>query len=434
VDSIDTASRVHPDRADDLADFAQYDTGLRRPRSAVSVWTGLVGLVGLVVAMVLQDALRLSTTQTLDLMLVLPAALMVGYELAVSGTMPLRAARETDWPATLQRTGVKLIGIWTAWLVVAFIYKFLPYYDQPGFSPLYAVLGLLAPYLFIASVPYVLLVDRLMPHPYDENWHFGMLILGQWQCVDIGSCRHHVLNYAIKGFFIAFMYRAYVANGVAVLEASWSDFFRSPLVFYSLSLHYIYLIDVIFGTIGYVLTLKLLDSHIRSPNPFLLGWLVAFCCYPPFIIVGDGRFLTYYGAWENVISPNSPFGLCLIIAIVLLTAIYGWATVAFGIRFSNLTHRGIITNGPYAFSKHPAYICKNIAWWLMSIPFIPLLGVEQTIGSCLSLCIVNVVYYLRAKTEEAHLSQDPIYVEYAAYIARHGIVAKVNHFGRSIIR
>ena len=39
--------------------------------------------------------------------------------------------------------------------------------------------------------------------------------------------------------------------------------------------------------------------------------------------------------------------------LVALTAIYAWATVAFGFRFSNLTHRGILTHGPYALVAAP---------------------------------------------------------------------------------
>ncbi|WP_436428256.1 hypothetical protein, partial [Enterococcus faecium] len=48
--------------------------------------------------------------------------------------------------------------------------------------------------------------------------------------------------------------------------------------------------------------------------------------------------------------------------LVVLTGIYAWATVAFGLRFSNLTHRGILTHGPYALSRHPAYLAKNLFW------------------------------------------------------------------------
>ena len=38
----------------------------------------------------------------------------------------------------------------------------------------------------------------------------------------------------------------------------------------------------------------------------------------------------------------------------------------FSFRFSNLTHRGIITSGPYRFTKHPSYVSKNIAWSFVS--------------------------------------------------------------------
>ncbi|WP_430991383.1 isoprenylcysteine carboxylmethyltransferase family protein, partial [Escherichia coli] len=56
--------------------------------------------------------------------------------------------------------------------------------------------------------------------------------------------------------------------------------------------------------------------------------------------------------------------------LVGLTAIYAWATVAFGFRFSNLTHRGILTHGPYAFSRHPAYLSKNLFWWISTVPML----------------------------------------------------------------
>src|SRR3546814_14686759 len=62
------------------------------------------------------------------------------------------------------------------------------------------------------------------------------------------------------------------------------------------------------------------------------------------------------------------------IVLVLLTAVYAWATVAFGLRFSNLTHRGILTHGPYAWTKHPAYVSKNLFWWLATLPFLATSG------------------------------------------------------------
>src|SRR5690606_42143161 len=37
----------------------------------------------------------------------------------------------------------------------------------------------------------------------------------------------------------------------------------------------------------YLLTMKPLDAHIRTANPYLAGWVAALICYPPFILM-DG--------------------------------------------------------------------------------------------------------------------------------------------------
>ena len=107
--------------------------------------------------------------------------------------------------------------------------------------------------------------------------------------------------------------------------------------------------------------------------------------------------------------------------ILILIGIYVWATIPFGIRFSNLTNRGIFTNGPYRYTKHPAYVSKNISWWLISMPYYSLDGTPEAIRHCLLLLCVNLIYFLRARTEERHLSKDPDYIAYAEYIEKHGI-------------
>jgi len=112
--------------------------------------------------------------------------------------------------------------------------------------------------------------------------------------------------------------------------------------------------------------------------------------------------------------------------IIALLAVYSWSTVVFGLRFSNLTHRGIITNGPYRWSKHPAYIAKNLSWWLISVPFIAGAGWMQAVQSCLLLTGVNLIYFLRAKTEERHLGSDPVYRDYVRFIDRYGLFASLS--------
>src|SRR3712207_7356117 len=112
--------------------------------------------------------------------------------------------------------------------------------------------------------------------------------------------------------------------------------------------------------------------------------------------------------------------------LVFLTAIYAWATVAFGIRFSNLTHRGILTHGPYAWSKHPAYLSKNLFWWFATLPFLATSrNPVDMIRNTAILAAVSGIYYWRAKTEEKHLSADPAYREYAAWMERNGPIPRL---------
>ena len=56
--------------------------------------------------------------------------------------------------------------------------------------------------------------------------------------------------------------------------------------------------------------------------------------------------------------------------ILILMAIYSWASLSLGFKASNLTNRGIVSHGPYKYIRHPAYICKNLAWWLGGLPFL----------------------------------------------------------------
>jgi protein-S-isoprenylcysteine O-methyltransferase Ste14 len=190
-----------------------------------------------------------------------------------------------------------------------------------------------------------------------------------------------------------------------------------------------FMIDVSFATVGYALTMKPLDAHIRSANPYAAGWMAALICYPPFILMNQGGPLDYHPAtadWAYWLD-GSPFLLTLVaLLLVLLTAVYALATVAFGPRFSNLTHRGILTHGPYAWSKHPAYLAKNLFWWLATLPFLATSGnVADMIRNTFLLAAVSGVYYWRARTEEKHLSADPAYRDYAEWMARNGPIPRL---------
>jgi hypothetical protein len=118
------------------------------------------------------------------------------------------------------------------------------------------------------------------------------------------------------------------------------------------------------------------------------------------------------------------------LVILALALLYLAGTIQFGIRFSNLTHRGILTNGPYRWLKHPAYFAKNINWWLISLPFLSTAGITEAVRLSLLLTGVNIIYYLRAKTEEAHLSIDPIYLQYLDFMRHNDLFAHARNASR----
>ncbi len=323
---------------------------------------------------------------------------------------------------SLSRTLVKYAGLLGSLGFVALLYWLFPEYHGSFYHRYYQMLWAVVPPLLLLGLPYIYLIDRHMPAPHDGLWHIGMAVLLQWQAVDTRILGQHLLGWLIKGFFLPLMFTSmcgglgkYVAFDLGSLTGfkAWFDFLYD----------FLYFIDVALVSMGYLMTLRLTDTHIRSSEPTLLGWAAALVCYEPFWSLFGHQYLAYdagntWGKWLW----DFPVVYCLWGgAILALVAIYVWATVIFGARFSNLTHRGIITNGPYRWTKHPAYISKNLTWWMISVPFLSQGTPDEALRHCLLLLGLNGIYLLRAKTEEWHLSRDTDYVRYAQWIDQHGL-------------
>jgi protein-S-isoprenylcysteine O-methyltransferase Ste14 len=202
---------------------------------------------------------------------------------------------------------------------------------------------------------------------------------------------------------------------------------------YSTSLNLLYTIDVVFGAVGYILTMRMLGTHIKSVESTLSGWVVAICCYPPFAgFLWSKNLLGYKGetGWQTWLFDYPVLSISWGFCIVALTVIYAWSTCSFGCRFSNLTNRGIITGGPYALLRHPAYVSKNLAWWMMYVPFATHATGTGNLRATICLLITNLVYYWRAKTEERHLKSDPVYLAYWERMEKDGIVGQFKQVAR----
>jgi protein-S-isoprenylcysteine O-methyltransferase Ste14 len=179
----------------------------------------------------------------------------------------------------------------------------------------------------------------------------------------------------------------------------------------------ILLIDTLMFTVGYLVELPQLGNSIRSVDRTFLGWTAALLCYAPF----NGLAGALLGSQRSDFPQFEDATAHLVLNCLLLTlmAVYASASVALGFKASNLTHRGIVARGPYALIRHPAYTCKNLAWWIGASPLVIEAFTRSTfegIEAVASVAGWTSLYVLRALTEEDHLHS--VDDEYAAYAGR----------------
>jgi protein-S-isoprenylcysteine O-methyltransferase Ste14 len=415
-----------------------------RPASAVSAMVGAVGLVGLFAWVAIARTFEFSGPNASLCAMLACAGPMVLWSLVVD-KVHRRASTGIDWDSsprplreTIDISLAKLTGLWATWAAIAFLYCLGRWYWEGPYLFSMKVLGAAATPLLVLSIPYLLWLDRRLREPRDGAWHFGQLLVGRSSRVDRDILYDYFRSWAVKGFFLAFMLAIVPGNWFNTVTPRAEDITANIVNLTMWLMTVMFMIDTVFATAGYVLTMKPLDAHIRSANPYAAGWTAALLCYPPFLMMGEGRPLNYHigtrgeDGWVYWLGGYPLLTALWGVLLILLAGLYAWATVAFGIRFSNLTHRGILTNGPYALTKHPAYLSKNLFWWFGILPFFATTGdLTDVIRNTALLAMVSGVYYWRARTEERHLMADPAYRDYADWMSRNGPLPRL---GRLIAR
>ncbi len=189
---------------------------------------------------------------------------------------------------------------------------------------------------------------------------------------------------------------------------------------YNISTSLIFSIDVALAWCGYVISSRWVDNQTISAEPTTLGWMVCLLCYPP-VQVATGWLYSPPGEKEAIYMFDVQWIITIFLVLMIASyTVYMLATLWFGTRFSNLTHRGIIRKGPFAIVRHPAYASKNFAWWCIMFPAIIYNAIDNhflpAVLQFLGLVLMTYLYYWRAITEERHLSCDPAYHDYCKHV------------------
>ena len=304
-------------------------------------------------------------------------------------------------------------------------------FGPPGFTFTGAEFLLAAATLYAAAVVAWMLLE---PEPgiskslraLQAVWRFlrGPLAAAR-EGIDGGE-RVALLATLLKAFFAPLMVMSLMAfcasaavNGHALVQAGAEGLTTARALFdrfgFWFLMQLILFVDVFVFTVGYLLESRRLGNEIRSVDPTLVGWAAALLCYPPFNAVSAkilGAPVTDFPQFDE---PGVHVALNL--ALLALMAVYASASLALGLKASNLTHRGIVERGPYAVVRHPAYVCKNIAWWIGSVPLVSAaftLGWADGLLTIASVLGWTLLYVLRALTEEDHLRRvDGAYAAYA---------------------
>ncbi|MGD0643253.1 MAG: hypothetical protein ABSC22_21135 [Roseiarcus sp.] len=418
------------------ASFSSMAAGASRPRSATDGLVALSGLAGFVGALSVLLAFRPFADPAYSALTLIAG--VAGGVFAVDLLWARVHRRRTTgldfsrWSPSPARLVVKFAGLLASFGVVAALYALFPEYWRDFYARYFHTVGLATPFVFLLAIPYIYCIDAVMIAPEDGLWHLGSLVLLRFDRVNRAVAWQHLLGWLVKGFFLPLMFTYACMNfeGLASRAAPNLHSFKS---IYDWSYEFLYFIDVVFATSGYVFSLRLTDTHLRSAEPTAVGWAAALICYEPFWGLIGAKYLAYDVGrpWGEIMWDHPILYAVWGTSILALVVVYVWATIMFGCRFSNLTHRGVLTNGPYRFTKHPAYISKNLSWWLISLPFMTG-GVLAGMRNCLLLLILNGIYVIRAWTEERHLRRDPDYVAYAHWMEENGLFRFLASWGKTL--
>jgi len=322
----------------------------------------------------------------------------------------------------------RYLALLSPWLMMNFLIQHHYYFQSLDFQFARILFSYITWIITIAGIPYIYLTLRYRGSQKFEYNDYAILALllirAAYNAFKRKPYKHITTNkrskkialvWLVTFFFLPLMLRFYNVEFSALqiyltafLEPHFENdsFFQKYEIIYHVLFHLIFVVDVGIAIIAYTVSSRWLNNRVKSVDSSMSGWIVALICYPPLNSAFTNQFIGYAHFPTQPIFHSEVIQMILWAMIIFLFAIYVWATTALGFKFSNLCNRGIITSGPYRYLRHPAYTCKNLAWWLDSTHLL------SNPAASAALLAWNIIYVLRGLTEEKHLKKDHVYQQY----------------------
>ncbi len=211
----------------------------------------------------------------------------------------------------------------------------------------------------------------------------------------------------VRAFFIPLMANAVIGHahqiGYRMSVLNQHESLDRSLDTYYVVLAAMFMVDTLVFLLGYMVESPRLSNHVRSVDSSASGWLATMSCYSPFS--GVTMLIIPWAPTYEIFIESGDLRNAIMAVVVLFTALTLVAVGALGFKASNLTHRGVVTHGPYAVVRHPIYSLKLLTWMTIALPTL-------SVGSAIGIAVWALIYAARAITEERHLRQDPVYISY----------------------
>jgi len=221
---------------------------LKKPVTAVNAWTGLIGMITLVIATLCLNSLSLQLDMLTEVFLILSftAGIMALYE-----TFIVKPYRNPDaglvWNGYGQKIFrsfadknlyIKFLGLG---LTLAFFYLLYltPYYQGDYFTPFFDFLVGHGVLITTVSMVYFITVHAALDQPKDGLWHAGAcLVPPLWHEINTHKLKEYFLAVLIKAFFLPLMFVFLVTEWTAIKDLSYVP--ADSKEFFTLSFHAIY--------------------------------------------------------------------------------------------------------------------------------------------------------------------------------------------------